>query len=221
MINGFGAHGMYSEAINLFEKMRSQNQQPNSVTFVSVLSACSHSGKVEEGWKYFNIMSREYGIVAKEEHFACMVDLLGRAERIGEALSLIDKMPMDPGASTWGALLGACKIYKSVELAEDVAKKLLPLETDKSSVYVSLLNIYAEAGMWDKVKKLRLRFGEKGLHKSAGFSSIEVDEKLYVFTSKTRLASLFTKLESVWISVTKQMRKSGHVHDISFTLNDA
>ncbi|KAL8112309.1 hypothetical protein AgCh_019856 [Apium graveolens] len=221
MINGFGAHGMYSEAINLFDKMRYQNQQPNSVTFVSVLSACSHSGKVEEGWKYFNIMSREYGIVAKEEHFACMVDLLGRAGRICEALSLIDKMPMDPGASTWGALLSACKIYKSVELAEYVAKKLLPLETDKSSVYVSLFNIYAEAEMWDKVKKLRLRFGKKGLHKTVGFSSIEVDEKLYVFTSKTRQASLFTELGSVWISVTEQMRKFGRVHDMSFALNDA
>ncbi|WOG89040.1 hypothetical protein DCAR_0208276 [Daucus carota subsp. sativus] len=221
MINGFGAHGMYSEAINLFDEMISQNQQPNSVTFVSILSACSHSGKVEEGWKYFNIMCREHGIVAKEEHFACMVDLLGRAGRICEALSLIDKMPMVPGASTWGALLSACKIHKLVELAEYVAKKLLPVETDKSSVYVLLFNIYADAGMWDKVKKLRLRFGEKGLHKSAGFSSIEVNEKLYVFTSKTKLASLFTELESVWISVTEQMRIFGHVYDMSFIINDA
>lgn len=117
--------------------------------------------------------------------------------------------------------MSACKIHKLVELADDVAKKLLPLETDKSSVYVSLFNIYADAGMWDKVKQLRLRFGEKGLHKSAGFSSIEVDKKVYVFTSKTRLASLFTELETVWISVTEHMRKFGHVHDMSFALNDA
>ncbi|KAK9281302.1 hypothetical protein L1049_004199 [Liquidambar formosana] len=161
MINGFGIHGLYSEAFALFDQMRSENQLPNSVTFVSVLSACSHSGRVEEGWTYFKSM-KTYGIVPMEEHFACMVDLLGRAGKIDEALSLIRNMPMEPSASAWGALLGACRIHKQVELAEEVSKKLLPLESDQSSVYVLLSNIYADVGMWESVKKMRLKMGETG-----------------------------------------------------------
>lgn len=210
----------YSEAIDLFDQMISENQPPNAVTFVAVLSVCSHSGRVEGGWNYFRSMRREYGIVPKEEHFACMVDLLGRAGRIDEALSLIQYMPMDPGTSTWGALLSACRIHKWMNLAEDVAKKLLTFETDKSSVYVLLLNIYADAGMWDRVKKIMLKFGEKGLHKTSGFSSIEVDEKLYVFTSKNSPTYWSIQIGRVWISLTKQMMEFGYFRDFSLDLHD-
>lgn len=212
MINGFGMHGLYSDAIATFDQMTSENQVPNSVTFVSVLSACSHSGRVEEGWIYFRSMSGEYGIAPKREHFACMVDLLGRAGKIDEALSVISSMPMDAGTSTWGALLSACRIHKWVELAEVVAKKLLPLEADKSAVYVLLSNIYADAGMWDMVKKIRFEVCEKGLHKSAGFSSVEVDKKLHVFHSKDKLPYRNLQIEGVWASLCKQMTE-GNVAD--------
>ncbi|CAK9148601.1 unnamed protein product [Ilex paraguariensis] len=220
MINGFEMPGLYSEAIAVFNQMRLEDQVPNAVTFVSVLSACSHSGRVEEGWNYFKSMSRDYGIAPTEEHFACIIDLLGRAGKMDEALSITSNMPMDPGASAWGALLSACRIHKQIELAEEVTKRFLPLETDSSSVYVLLSNIYADLGMWDLVKKIRKEFGEKGVHKSAGFASTEVEKNFYIFRSEDKQTYDNTQIEGVWISMHEQMRELGYVPDIGFVHHD-
>ncbi|XP_043709611.1 pentatricopeptide repeat-containing protein At1g06140, mitochondrial [Telopea speciosissima] len=195
MINGFGIHGLYSEAITLFSRMVSENYIPNSITFVSVLSACSHSGKVEEGWHYFESMSRDFGIDPTEEHYACIVDLLGRAGKIEEAKLLIDYMSTKPGGSIWGALLSACRIHKRVELAEEVAERLLVLEPDQPSAFILLSNIYAAAGMWEKVKKMRLMMTEERLKKTVGFSSIEVERKVHVFSANDRLACRNTEIK--------------------------
>ncbi|AAF80137.1 Contains similarity to a hypothetical protein F24K9.13 gi/6006885 from Arabidopsis thaliana gb/AC008153 and contains multiple PPR PF/01535 repeats [Arabidopsis thaliana] len=174
MINAFGINGLFEEALDCFHKMKSQNVVPNSVTFVSLLSACSHSGNVKEGWKQFESMTRDYGVVPEEEHYACMVDLLGRAGEIGEAKSFIDNMPVKPMASAWGALLSACRIHKEVDLAGEIAEKLLSMEPEKSSVYVLLSNIYADAGMWEMVNCVRRKMGIKGYRKHVGQSATEV-----------------------------------------------
>ncbi|ESQ27602.1 hypothetical protein EUTSA_v10018358mg [Eutrema salsugineum] len=174
MINAFGINGMFKEALDCFDKMISQNLVPNSVTFVSLLSACSHSGNVKEGWKQFELMTRDYGIVPEEEHYACMVDLLGRAGEIREAKSFIDSMPVKPMTSVWGALLNACRIHKEVDLAEEIAEKFFSMEPDESSVYVLLSNIYADAGMWEMVNCVRRKMGIKGYRKPIGLSGIEV-----------------------------------------------
>ncbi|KAJ4968946.1 hypothetical protein NE237_015647 [Protea cynaroides] len=195
MINGFGLHGLYSEALTLFSQMVSENCKPNSVTFVSVLSACSHSGKVEEGWHYFESMSRDFGIDPTEEHYACIVDLLGRAGKIDEAKLLIDNMPTKPGASIWGALLSACRIHKRVELAEAVAERLLVREPDQPGAFILLSNIYADAGMWEKVQKMRLMMTEETLKKTVGFSSIEVEKKIHVFSANDRLGCRNTGID--------------------------
>ncbi|XVE72973.1 hypothetical protein DITRI_Ditri11bG0080700 [Diplodiscus trichospermus] len=181
MINAFGIHGLCLESLSCFDQMISENQVPNSITFVSLLSACSHSGKIAEGWKYFKAMTQDYGIVPTEEHYACMVDLLGRAGKIDEALSFINSMPIKAGASVWGALLDACRTHRRVELAEKVANKLLPLEANKASVYVLLSNIYADTGGWGLVKKIRQKNHMKGLQKSVGFTRTEVGKKLDIF----------------------------------------
>ncbi|XXG45507.1 hypothetical protein AAC387_Pa02g0575 [Persea americana] len=188
MINGFGMHGLCTEAIALFNRMQSEGQIPNSVTFVTVLSACGHSGRVKEGWDLFNSISRDYGITPREEHYACMVDLLGRVGQFEEALSFIERMPMEPGAAIWGALLGACAIHKRVELAEMVAKKLFLIEASQPDVYVQLSNVYARVEKWDKVKKVRMMMHEKGLKKNTGFSLIEIDRRFRTFTASDRLA---------------------------------
>ncbi|KAF3608184.1 hypothetical protein DY000_02044551 [Brassica cretica] len=152
MNNAFGINGMFEEALDCFGKMKSRNVTPNSVTFVSLLSACSHSGNIEEGRKQFASMTRYYGIAPEEEHYACMVDLLGRAGEVEEAKSFIDSMHVKPMASAWGALLNACRIHKNVDLAEEIAEKLLSMGSNESSVYVLLSNIYADAGVWEMVK---------------------------------------------------------------------
>lgn len=174
MINAFGINSLLEEALDCFDQMKSQNLVPNSVTFVSLLSACSHSGNVKEGWKQFESMKRDYMIAPEEEHYACMVDLLGRAGEIGEAKSFIDNMPVKPMASAWGALLSACRIHKEVDLAEEIAEKLLSMEPDESSVYVLLSNIYADAGMWEMVNRVRRKMGIKGYRKPMGLSATEV-----------------------------------------------
>ncbi|KFK42942.1 hypothetical protein AALP_AA1G058600 [Arabis alpina] len=178
MINAFGINGLMEEALDCFDKMKSQNLVPNSVTFVSLLSACSHSGNVKEGWKQFESMKRDYEIAPEEEHYACMVDLLGRAGKIGEAKSFIDNMPVKPMASAWGALLSACRTHKEVDLAEEIAEKLLSMEPDESRIYVLLANIYADAGMWEMVNHVRQKMGIKGYRKLVGLSATEVCQNI-------------------------------------------
>ncbi|WZZ44122.1 hypothetical protein YC2023_040381 [Brassica napus] len=173
MINAFGINGMLEEALDCFGKMKSRNLTPNSVTYVSLLSACSHSGNIE-GRKQFVSMTSDYGIAPEEEHYACMVDLLGRAGEVGEAKSFIDNMPVKPMASAWGALLNACRIHKNVDLAEEIAEKLLSMGSNESSVYVLLSNIYADAGMWEMVNSVRSKMGMKGYTKPMGLSAIGV-----------------------------------------------
>ncbi|KAL0677520.1 hypothetical protein Bca4012_005501 [Brassica carinata] len=174
MINAFGINGMLEEALDCFGKMKSRNLTPNSATYVLLLSACSHSGNIEEGRKQFASMTSDYGIAPEEEHYACMVDLLGRDGEVGEAKSFIDNMPVKPMASAWGALLNACRIHKNVDLAEEIAEKLLSMGSNESSVYVLLSNIYADAGMWEMVNSVRSKMGMKGYTKSMGLSAIGV-----------------------------------------------
>ncbi|KAJ6843012.1 putative pentatricopeptide repeat-containing protein [Iris pallida] len=220
MIAGFGMHGMCSRALALFDRMRSEKILPNSVTFVSVLSACSHSGKVHEGRHYFESMSNDYNIVPTNEHYSCMVDLFGRANMIDEAVSLIEQMKLKPSASVWGALMGACRMHKRVGLAEQVANKLLVLEPDQSGTHVLLSNIYASAEMWEMVKKTREMMNERGLQKTVGFSSIEVDKRLYTFSAMDKACSWGTRIAEVWHVLRNQMKALGYTPDLSSILHD-
>uniref|UniRef100_A0A0D3BF38 Amidase domain-containing protein n=1 Tax=Brassica oleracea var. oleracea TaxID=109376 RepID=A0A0D3BF38_BRAOL len=153
----------------------------NFTSFIDMYARCgnirwlgSHSGNIEEGRKQFASMTSDYGIAPEEEHYACMVDLLGRAGEVGEAKSFIDNMPVKPMASAWGALLNAYRIHKNVDFAEEIAERLLSMGSNESSVYVLLSNIYADAGMWEMVNSVRSKMGMKGYTKPMGLSAIEV-----------------------------------------------
>lgn len=220
MIAGFGMHGMCSRALALFDRMRSEGFVPNSVTFVSVLSACAQSGRVQEGRGYFESMTRDYNIIPTSEHFACMVDLLGRAGLIEEAESLIEQMPVKPHPRVLGALLGACKIHKKVALAERVANKLFTLEPDQPGIHVLLSNIYASAEMWEMVKKIREVMNEKRLHKTVGYSSIEVDRRVYIFSVMTKSSSWDKGIAEVWCVLSHKMKELGYTPDLSSMFHD-
>lgn len=220
MIAGFGMHGMCQKALTLFDEMRSENLVPNSVTFVSVLSACSHSGKVQEGRFYFESMRKDYKITPKNEHYSCMVDLLGRAGLIEEAESLIQEIPQEPGASVWGALLGACRIHKRVELAEQVANKLFVLEPDQPGAHILLSNIYAAAEMWDMVRKTREMMNERALRKTIGFSTIEVDKRVHLFNAMNGRDRRHTRIIEFSHVLSNQIKELGYVPDLSFILDD-
>ncbi|EOY09720.1 Tetratricopeptide repeat-like superfamily protein, putative [Theobroma cacao] len=179
MIDAYGSHGHGLAALELFKQMRVEGKGvvPNSVTFLAVLSACGHSGQVEEGRECFNSMREKYGLNPDQEHYACFIDVLGRAGQIGEAWSLLDDMiknGIKPTALTWSALLNACSLNQDIARGEFAAKHLLELEPDKPGNYVLLSNFYAAVGRWDSVDNLRDIMRKKGLSKEAGSSRVTV-----------------------------------------------
>lgn len=173
MIIGFAVHGRANSAIELFQEMVKTDVRPNSVTFMGVLTACSHGGLIEQGQHFFEIMESSYGVTPCVDHYNCMVDLLGRAGRLEEALNLIKSMPMEPNAGVWGALLGACRIYVNPDVAEVAARHLFKLESVNIGNYILLSDIYAKAERWEDVLKVRKLIRTKGLRKSPAFSWVE------------------------------------------------
>ncbi|KAJ7948045.1 Pentatricopeptide repeat-containing protein [Quillaja saponaria] len=182
ILAGYAQHGQGWKVIEIFENMLKMDSIPDHISYVSVLSGCSHSGLVAEGKHYFNSMTKDFGISPTCEHFACMVDLLGRAGLVDEAMKLIDGMPFKPNAAIWGALLGACRIHHDSRLAEIAVKNLLELNSEDSASYVLLANIYTNSRKLEGVADVRKVMRDKGIRKSPGCSWIEVDNRVHVFT---------------------------------------
>ncbi|KAH7576817.1 hypothetical protein JRO89_XS01G0156600 [Xanthoceras sorbifolium] len=189
MISGYAKNGYTEDAVELFREMISKKIKtdsitagvpPNDVTFVGLLTACNHSGLVDEAWKLFHCM-KDYGIEPRHQHYACVVDLLGRAGYLDQAYDFIMNMPIEPGVSVWGALLSACKIHRHVELGEHAAEHLFSLDPYNTGHYVQLSNLYASAHLWNRVAKLRVLMREKGVTKDLGYSLIEINGKLHAF----------------------------------------
>ncbi|KAG6536024.1 hypothetical protein ZIOFF_001062 [Zingiber officinale] len=153
LMQGYSIHGAGHKALELFSQMLKEGLLPDNVTFTVVLTACSYAGLVEEGKKYFELMKHKYLIAPSSDHYACMVDLLGRAGRLKEAYELIKSMDVEPHAGAWGALLGACKTLGDIELGEVISKRLFELEPTNAGNYVVLSNIYAVADRWADVSK--------------------------------------------------------------------
>ncbi|XAR50058.1 hypothetical protein NMG60_11004283 [Bertholletia excelsa] len=172
MIASYAQHGKGAEALRIYDLMRESGIKPDSVTFVGVLSACSHSGLVEEGYFHLNSMVKDYGIEPGHRHYTCMVDLLGRSGRLKEAESFINNLVIKPDALVWGTLLAACKMHGDVELGRLAAKKVIELEPCDAGAYVSLSNILADVGQWEEV--LEIRHVMKGIRmkKDPGWSSV-------------------------------------------------
>ncbi|KAJ1272404.1 hypothetical protein BS78_06G199600 [Paspalum vaginatum] len=181
MITGYSQHGMGKQAIEIFDHMLKRGVKPDYISYVAVLSACSHSGLIQEGKSYFDMMKRDHNISPGLEHFSCMVDLLGRAGHLMEAKDLIDEMPMKPTAEVWGALLSACKIHGNNELAELSARHLFELDSPDSGSYMLMAKIYADAGKSDDSAQMRRLMRDKGIKKNPGYSWMEVDNKVHVF----------------------------------------
>jgi pentatricopeptide repeat protein len=122
ILGGCAMHGHGREALKCFESMCEEVVQPNDITFVCLLSACSHAGLVDEGMHLYASMLRDYMISTKSEHYTCIADLLGRAGHLQEAENIIKAMPCTPSVAAWKALLGACRIHGNMEMAECVAE---------------------------------------------------------------------------------------------------
>ncbi|KAL0343865.1 UNVERIFIED_CONTAM: Pentatricopeptide repeat-containing protein [Sesamum angustifolium] len=173
IIVGLAFSGYMEKAISLFEDMRKRKLRADEITFVGVLIACSHAGKVAEGRAYFNLMKDVYGIQPNLKHYGCMVDLFGRAGLLNEAFEFIDTMEFEPNAIIWRTLLGACRIHCNVELGRRANEQLLKLRRDESGDYVLLSNIYASSGEWCGVEDVRRLMVESGVKKASGFSLVD------------------------------------------------
>nr|XP_009393799.2 PREDICTED: pentatricopeptide repeat-containing protein At5g04780-like [Musa acuminata subsp. malaccensis]XP_018679361.1 PREDICTED: pentatricopeptide repeat-containing protein At5g04780-like [Musa acuminata subsp. malaccensis]XP_018679362.1 PREDICTED: pentatricopeptide repeat-containing protein At5g04780-like [Musa acuminata subsp. malaccensis]XP_018679363.1 PREDICTED: pentatricopeptide repeat-containing protein At5g04780-like [Musa acuminata subsp. malaccensis]XP_018679364.1 PREDICTED: penta len=181
LISCYGVHGERNGSLALFEEMLAQGMKPNHITFTSVLSSCSHSGLVEEGRRIFDSIRGIHEVEPSIEHYACLVDLIGRSGNVEEALEMIHRMPMEPTASVWGALLGACVVHKNVEVGEIAAFRLFDLEARNPSNYVALCGIYEAVGRLDCVAKVRVRMKELEMVKTPGCSWIDVKGRLQAF----------------------------------------
>lgn len=174
MITGFAQNGFGEEALELFHKMLNEGQKPNKITFLGVLSACTHVGLLEQGWNYFKSMKSLYQIEPGPHHYACIVDLLGRAGFLDDAIDLIRSMPCEPHSGVWGALLGASRIHLRLDVAKLAAQQIFKLEPDNAAPYAVLSFLYSSAGRNRDSEQVRMAQGLKGVKKSAGYSWIIV-----------------------------------------------
>lgn len=184
IICGYAQHGHGYKALEAFQEMIDEGNVPDEITFVGVLSACSHAGLLDEGRRYFKLLSSVYGITPTLEHYACMVDILAKAGKLAEAESLINEMPLTPDASLWKTILGACRMHGNIEIAERAAEKLFESQPDDISSCILLSNIYADLKRWNDVAKLRSMLVDRGVKKEPGCSWIEINGKLHVFLSQ-------------------------------------
>ncbi|XP_026426396.1 putative pentatricopeptide repeat-containing protein At3g25970 [Papaver somniferum] len=186
IIFGYAQHGQGNIALDLFLEMNEKNVKPDHITFVAVLTACSHIGLVEKGLTYLNNMEPKYGIRPRMEHFACGVDLLGRAGHVREAKKLIESMPFEADATVLKTLLGACRLHGDLELATEIAKRLLILEPDEHCTYVLLSSMYGHLGSWEEKASIKRLMKERMVKKVPGWSWIEVKNEVHSFNAEDR-----------------------------------
>ncbi|KAL4600398.1 hypothetical protein ACB092_11G196800 [Castanea dentata] len=213
MIDGYGTHGLGKDAVELFNDIQKGTVKPNDVTFLCVISACSHSGLVEEGLRFFSSMKEEYGLEPAMDHYGAMVDLLGRAGQLNKAWDFIQDMPVEPGITVFGAMLGACKIHKNVELGEKAAKKLFELNPDEGGYHVLLSNIYATASMWDKMAKVRTMMEKTGLQKTPGCSLVELRNEVHSFYSGSTIHPQSKRIYAFLETLGEDIKAAGYVPD--------
>ncbi|KAJ4845250.1 hypothetical protein Tsubulata_037522 [Turnera subulata] len=181
MINAYAQHGEWCQCFKLYGQMKQLNLEPDGITFLGLLTSCVNSGLVEEGWEIFKEMTETYSCQPSQEHYACMVDLLGRAGHVNEARELVRSMPIKPDTRVWGPLLSASKMHSQTKIAEFAAENLLIMEPRNAGNYILLSNIYAAAGKWDGVAKMRSFLRDRGLKKTPGCSWIEMNGCMHEF----------------------------------------
>ncbi|KVI11620.1 Pentatricopeptide repeat-containing protein [Cynara cardunculus var. scolymus] len=221
MINAYGMHGLGKEAVRLFNQMVAENVLPDHVSFLAILYACSHSSLINEGKSFFKSMVHDYALDPWQEHFTCMVDLLGRANNLEEAFMFVRNMETNPNVAIWRSLLGACKMHSNLELGNFAAKKLLELDSEKMKNFVLVSNFYALCGRWDDVDYLRTKMRQQGLKKDPGCSWIEIGNKIHVFTvrdkSHPESDEIYNKLAQINDTI---KRKGGYVAETKYILHD-
>ncbi|KAJ0028609.1 hypothetical protein Pint_35934 [Pistacia integerrima] len=211
LINVFGQHGLGKDALESLDRMIHRGVRPNAVTFVSLLTGCSHAGLIDEGLNIFYSMEKTYGVVPREEHYSCIIDLLGRSGRLKEAEEFINNMPFEPNSFGWCSFLGACRIHVDKKRAEVAAGKLMLLEPENSGAHVLLSNIYAKEKQWEDVRNLRKMMKDGNVKKLPGYSWVDVGNKTHIFGaedwSHPQKKEIYEKLDSLL----DQIKEAGYI----------
>lgn len=220
MISGFAQHGQVKKALEVFVDMQRQQLKFDGITFIGVISACTHAGLVDEGQRYFNLMVEDHNICPTMEHYSCMVDLYSRAGMLEKAMGIINGMPFPASATVWRTLLASCRVHRNLELGKLAAEKLISLQPQDSAAYVLLSNIYAAAGNWQERAKVRKLMDERKVKKEAGYSWIEVKNKTYSFLAGDLSHPLSDKIYSKLEELNSRLRDMGYQVDTNYVLHD-
>ncbi|KAH7571359.1 hypothetical protein JRO89_XS04G0028800 [Xanthoceras sorbifolium] len=220
MISGCALHGQGREAVRLFEYMMKKGVTPNEVTFIGVLTACSHAGMLEEGCDYFRLMEEAYGIMPRFEHFACMVDLYGRAGRLNEAKEFIYNNRLSHLSAVWRSLLSSCRLHKDFSTAKWVSEKLLQLEPFESGPYILLSNMFAAERKWEEAAKIRSLMQQRGVRKHPGQSWIQLKDLVHTFVAGDRSHPQVTEIYSYLDKLIGRLKEIGYSSDVEMVMQD-
>ncbi|MBA0779482.1 hypothetical protein Gotri_003732 [Gossypium trilobum] len=220
LLTGYGMHGYGEEAIKVLDDMRAAGFVPDGITFLVLLYVCSHSGMVDQGIRFFESMHTEYSVTPELDHYACMVDLLGRAGRFGQALELVHSMPMEPTAIVWIALLSGCRIHGNVELGEYAAAQLQELGSENDGSYTLLSNIYANARRWRDVARVRSLMKYSGVKKRPGCSWVQGKKGTATFYVGDRSHPQFEQIYKLLADLIQRIKAIGFVPETNCALHD-
>ncbi|XP_057981057.1 pentatricopeptide repeat-containing protein At2g13600-like [Malania oleifera] len=202
MIMGYARSGKGSDALRLFEHLVTEEGFiPDHICYTAVLTACNHAGYLDRGIKYFNQMKMKYGLVPQIDQYASLIDLYARNGHLRKAKELMEEMPYDPNFVMWSSFLSSCRVYGEVELGKEAADQLFNMKSSNAAPYVTMANLYAEAGLWDNVATIWRSMKQKGIRKSAGWSWVEVDNRVNIFSagdaSNPQSQDIYAELENL------------------------
>lgn len=220
LILGYSQFGKAKETIELFETMLERGVKPDGVTFIEVISACSHAGLVENGKAYFASMVDDHGIIPAADHYTCMIDLFGRAGRLKEAENFIKQMPCSPDAIGWATMLSSCRVHGDMELGKWAAESLLELDPQNPASYMLLSDMHASQGSWDEVAKLRRGMREMGVRKEPGCSWIKYKNKVHIFSADDQSHPDSEKIYAELERLNLKMEEAGYKPDMTAVLHD-
>ncbi|PWA85668.1 tetratricopeptide repeat (TPR)-like superfamily protein [Artemisia annua] len=220
LIMGYAKNGKSKESLVFYKQMIDSGVKPDYITFIGLLFACSHAGLVDQAREYFDSMVNFYHIKPGQDHYACMIDLLGRSGKIHEAEELLNNMLVEPDATVWKALLSACRLHGKLELAEKAANTLFELEPQDAVPYIMLSNMYSSIGKWEDVARIRSLMKSRGVSKEPGYSWMEINSKVHSFMSEDRTHEKSNLIYSKIDEVMTLIRKAGYVADMNFALHN-
>ncbi|CAN6243661.1 unnamed protein product [Urochloa humidicola] len=210
IISGLSQNGCGNGALDLFEEMKLEGTAPDHITFINVLCACSHMGLVDRGWFYFRSMTKDYSLIPRLDHYACMVDILSRAGQLKEAKDFIESITVDHGTCLWGIVLGACRSLRDFDVGAYAGEKLMELGSEDSSAYILLSNIYAAQRKWNDVERVRRLMRLRGVSKDLGCSWVELNSRVHVFVVGEQQHPEAANINVELIRLAKHMKDEGY-----------